>query len=435
MTLRRSFVRWLAAAGTVSLLAGGLAQTSIAATNYTVYNSDPQAQKLEGSEIVDITPDNKYAVIVGANNIGETKLRMFTINPSNPLVKVGSLELDSAVTGLGLTKPVASSVAVHPSGYAIVTIKECTETLQCYPAGGSPPAVVKPGGAVFVNIGSTGALTLARSEALQLGVQPEAIDIAPNGFYAVVANEGTGTNGTISVINLQNAASPTIVSQLPPDPNITDTQPEAVAISPDSTRAFVTLQENNAVAVMDINQTTFAPTTSVRSLGTDPARNNVGLYPDGIAAPDRNHIITANEGITGSRANTVSMFRVNDDRSLTLVGHVGIAASGDFRPEMVDVGTVAGQLRAFVTLEGADAVAVFNVTTTGTPALVLERLVDLNQSQNGQTADAPEGIAIADGLDLIVTANQNSRNISVIKATDTTPTKDYKIFMPMIQRS
>ncbi len=438
MTRRRSFVRWLAAVGTVPLLAVGLAHTSAAATNYTVYNSENN--DLEGSEIVDITPDNKYAVVVGANNVGdatrkETKVRIATIDPNNPGVKLSTLDLTALGTNLGLTRPAASSVAVHPTaGYAIVTLKECVEFCPT-----TPPETVSAGGAVFVKINTNGTLTLARPAALGLGVQPESIDIAPNGNYAVVANEGQAGrgNGRISIIDLRNGPDGANAQVLTPD--IPNAEPEAVAISPDNNRAFVTLQDNNAVAVIDINPTTLSPTANVRDLGNDPVRG-VRLNPDGIAVtPDSQYIITANEGVPGTtRANSVSMFRVNADRTLGTPLTRSISAGGDERPEMVAVGQVGGQLRAFVSLENGDAVAVFAVTTGATPAFTLEGQVPLNPSPTGNTADMPEGVAIAHGLDLVVTANQGSRNISIIKATNTNPNPnpnlDEKVYLPLIFR-
>ncbi len=427
MALRRSFIRWLAA-GTLPLIAIGLAQPSVAATNYTPFNSPVGG--FEGSEILDITPDNKFAVMVGANNVGEQKLRIATVDTTNPGVKVDSLDL--AVGSLGLTRAVASSVAVYQesdSTYAIVTIKECTE--QC-----TPPATVNPGGAVFVRVAANGDLTLVSRPVLQLGVQPESIDVAPNGDYAVVANEGfTTSSGSISVIDLRNGpAGANVVSE----GNIAG-EPEAVAISPDNARAFVTLQEGNSVAVLNINPTTLiSPAPVVTNLGNNPA-TRTPLYPDGIAVtPDGQFIVTADEGITNVHSNTVSMFRVNADNTLTPVAHSGVFAQGDPRPEMVAIGTVAGQLRAFVSLENADAVAAFNITTGTTPALTLDTIVQLNPSSTGHTADAPEGVAIAAGVngsDLIVTANQGSRNISVIRATNTTPTPTptlrEKVYLPL----
>ena len=96
-----------------------------------------------------------------------------------------------------------------------------------------------------------------------------------------------------------------------------DVEPEYIAVSPDGTTAFVTLQENNAVAAVDIAA---AEVTAIFPLGTKDhsiERNALdasdrdgginirtwpvhGMYqPDAIAALERNgslYLVTANEG-------------------------------------------------------------------------------------------------------------------------------------------
>ena len=98
-----------------------------------------------------------------------------------------------------------------------------------------------------------------------------------------------------------------------------DLEPEYITISADSTTAYVSLQENNAVAVYDLTTNTL---TAVRALGLkdhnqpgtgmdssdrDGAGNTVsinvgsrpfrGMYqPDGMAILSSGHLLTANEG-------------------------------------------------------------------------------------------------------------------------------------------
>lgn len=452
-----SLVRWISAGSAALALAIGVASLPAgltqaqATTAYQVYATG--AGSFEGAEILDITPDNRYGLVVGVQS-SERKVRVAVINPVTGLRKIdpGNDDLTAQVTNLGLERPSTSAVAVYPGTdqrYAIVTIREC-KVDEGSAATCTAPTTVKNGGAVFINVNEDGTVGAARSTALPLGLEPEHIEIAPSGDYAVVANEGrAGSGGSISIIDLRGGAATAnvvfTIDQATLGPN---TAPEAVAISPDSGRAFVSLQTTNQVAVIDINQATLTPTTEVVTLGSSPA--GAPLRPDGLAVtPDSNYLVTANEGISGARTNTVSLFRINPNDNdaatprLSLVGDSGSSIAGDDNPEMVDVGLVGGQVKAFVTLSGSHAVAVFNVTPGG---LVFEQRIDLTRG-GALNVRGPEGIKIASGANLpantslIVTANQVSRNVSVIQATTeatptpTTPPADGDtIYLPLVTR-
>ncbi|MBC6429636.1 hypothetical protein FM036_01635 [Nostoc sp. HG1] len=100
-----------------------------------------------------------------------------------------------------------------------------------------------------------------------VGRGPDSVAIAPNGQFAAIANEDeeneedlTNPNnrpGTVSIIDLR--FGPTQMSQvevpIPPNnipffPN--DPQPETIRISADSRFILATLQENNAVARIEV---------------------------------------------------------------------------------------------------------------------------------------------------------------------------------------
>ena len=113
-----------------------------------------------------------------------------------------------------------------------------------------------------------------------VGALPDMLTFTPDGRYVVVANEGEPNDdytidpeGTVSIIDVSggvaalseaNVRTAAFVAfndaELDPQiriygPNATvaqDLEPEYVAIAPDSTTAFVTLQENNALAVVDL---------------------------------------------------------------------------------------------------------------------------------------------------------------------------------------
>ncbi len=112
------------------------------------------------------------------------------------------------------------------------------------------------------------------------GVLPDMVTFTPDGSKVLVANEGepdddyvTDPEGSITIIDLAagvEAATPTQVTFTafndqkasllnkgirifgPGATVAQDLEPEYIAVSPDNSTAYVTLQENNAVAVIDI---------------------------------------------------------------------------------------------------------------------------------------------------------------------------------------
>jgi len=196
-----------------------------------------------------------------------------------------------------------------------------------------------PGKAVFMNVDGFVLATV------DVGALPDMVTFTPDGRRVLIANEGepnadysVDPEGSVSIIDL-----PRDVRQLTQadvrtagfakyngvtlDPSIRitgpgasvaqDLEPEYITVSKDGKTAWVALQENNALAVLDIEAGEF---TSLRGMGfkdhmlpgngMDVSDQNTairianwpvyGVYmPDAIASYDfrgRNYIITANEG-------------------------------------------------------------------------------------------------------------------------------------------
>ncbi|QGX94931.1 alkaline phosphatase [Haloplanus rallus] len=118
-------------------------------------------------------------------------------------------------------------------------------------------------------------------DAVPVGPLPDKVTFSPDGNYVVVANEGepgesTDPAGSVSVIDVTNGVDAAVVRTATFDefdgqegalreegvhlvsPNeeaavaSTVIEPEFVAVTPDSERAFVSLQENNAIATVDL---------------------------------------------------------------------------------------------------------------------------------------------------------------------------------------
>lgn len=192
-----------------------------------------------------------------------------------------------------------------------------------------------PGKAVFFN--ANGELI----QSVAVGALPDMLTFTPDGKRVLVANEGEPNSnytndpeGSISIINIAdfsviNAGFGQFNSQIDQlradgvrifGPNATvaqDLEPEYITVSPDSKKAWISLQENNAIATLDLmtNQiTSISPLGfkdhSLPGNGFDASdRDNainianwpvLGMYqPDGIASYTVNgktYIVTANEG-------------------------------------------------------------------------------------------------------------------------------------------
>lgn len=179
----------------------------------------------------------------------------------------------------------------------------------------------------------------------EVGVLPDMVTFTPNGRHIVTANEGEPSDdysidpeGSISIIDLpESGVEGATVRHVTFDafngqedalraegvriygPGATasqDLEPEYVAVTPDSTAAFVTLQENNAVAKIDLVAGTVEAIVPLGyknwSEGSQIDVNdrdeaiNLGNWPifgmyqpdaiDGFAAHGSAYVVTANEG-------------------------------------------------------------------------------------------------------------------------------------------
>ncbi len=187
-----------------------------------------------------------------------------------------------------------------------------------------------------------------------VGALPDMVAFTPDGTRILVANEGEATltanpEGSVSIIDISGgAASASVLAtagfsayngqeatlraagvRILPDPagpaGVTvaqDLEPEFISVSPDGTKAFITIQEANAVAVLDLATNTISELQplglkdhNLAGNGMDPSdRDNgsngpsinirnvpvLGMYqPDGIASYEvagHTYYVTANEG-------------------------------------------------------------------------------------------------------------------------------------------
>ena len=274
------------------------------------------------AEIVAYDPASKRLFVVNASAVTVDVLNLS--NPANPVL-LGTINAQAE-------GGVANSVAVR-NGVVAIAIEATVKT--------------DPGKVVFYD-----ATTLAKISSVPVGALPDMLTFTPNGEAVLVANEGepnvgytVDPEGSISVIDVRNGfVNPSVATAnfqaFNGDlaslraagvriygPNATvaqDLEPEYIAVAPDSLSARVTLQEANALAVLDLTNLAAPAVTRIVPLGTkdhsvinneldasdrDPQgapsiriRNWPvrGMYqPDAIAAyafNGRTYYVTANEG-------------------------------------------------------------------------------------------------------------------------------------------
>lgn len=267
--------------------------------------------------------------------------RLFVVNGANGTVDVLDLSTPAAPVKIGTIDVSAlgasvNSVAVH-DGLVALAIQA--------------PAKTDPGVVAFYN-----AATLQRTASVQVGALPDMLTFTPDGLRVIVANEGEPNSynqvdsvdpeGSVSVITVNRGGTPSVATAHfrafngqedalraqgiriygPNASAAQDLEPEYITVSADGSTAYVTLQENNAVAIVDIARATVSAIKplgykdhSLAGMGMDvsdedggsntnsgtpairiaPVRVKGMYLPDAIASyisGGKTYLVTANEG-------------------------------------------------------------------------------------------------------------------------------------------
>lgn len=215
----------------------------------------------------------------------------------------------------------ANSVAIH-GGLAAVAIESGTRT---------------DNGVVKLFDTSTRALA-SGINSIEVGPLPDMLTFTPDGARLLVANEGTPNKTDYGIPALDPAGSVSIIDMTTRGVIATagftgvattgsairtntgmDFEPEYIAVSRDGKQAFVTLQEANAIGILELNSNSFSKVVGLglKDFGSagnaiDPSHKDSkielraslvkGLYqPDAIAAYQsggQTYLVMANEGDT-----------------------------------------------------------------------------------------------------------------------------------------
>lgn len=280
------------------LITAGLAAAALAACGGSdAPDPDPTPRTLVLQRIGSVDPA-PGGPVVGASEIpaydADSK-RLFLVNGAAATVDVVDLADPAAPRRIGTlnltgTGGSANSVAVH-GGLVAVAVESTPKT--------------SAGSVVFFR-----AADLSRLTSVTVGALPDMLVFTADGSRVVVANEGEPNSfgladsvdpeGSVSIIEVNRSGSaiaPTVrtadfrsyngqINELraagvrifgPGATVAQDLEPEYITLSADGKTAYVTLQENNAIATVDVDQ---ARVTAVRSLGLkDHSVAGMGLDP------------------------------------------------------------------------------------------------------------------------------------------------------------
>ena len=254
------------------------------------------------AEIVAHDPGTQRLFVVNANNAAVDVLDI--ANPTNPTL-ISTIDVTSIGAG-------ANSVAVA-NGVVAIAVENEDE--------------VSPGTVAFFDANGT------FLNSVTVGVLPDMVTFTPDGQKVLVANEGEpgeeeDPEGSISIIDISGGvANATVMTAdftafngrenelrgrgvriFPGNTVAQDLEPEYIAVSPDGSTAFVALQENNAIAAVNIDDATIEdvlplgyknhsqgpatiqqfPFTQLPALGTTPGGQQIqlgglsGLWFEGI---------------------------------------------------------------------------------------------------------------------------------------------------------
>ena len=271
------------------------------------------------AEITAFDPSTQRAFVVNAQN---KKVDVLNLKDVNNPVLLKSLD----VADMGST---VNSVAVHGDIVALAV-----------------QADIKTDNGYVVLYNAT---TLERMSSIEVGALPDMVTFTPDGKTLLVANEGepddnydVDAEGSVSVINIIDINRPIVKTatfeaynaqkQSLIDAGVRifgqkadgsmssvseDLEPEYIAVAKDGKTAYVSLQENNAIAIVNIASATV---TDIKALGAkdhsqvgneldvsdkDDTINLttwpvMGMYmPDSIATysiGNKTYLVTANEG-------------------------------------------------------------------------------------------------------------------------------------------
>lgn len=388
------------------------------------------------AEILYSTPDGKKLVVTEAD-LGS--IAIVSIEDMN------NIKLEKSVSLKSLSdKAEVTSVTVTPDGnYALAAVR-----------GGDDINNANMG---YVAVISLESYEIVKS--YEVGIGPDSIAISKDGKYAVIAIEDEEINKELDEIEFSKVKRPGSIAVLAfPDKDVkkgeltniaidlsnvgnstvykNDVQPEYVAINEACTIAAVTLQENNAIAIIDLNEKKLK---NVFGLGTtshkadlkddDKVQFSGDLTarpePDGIAfTTDGKYLVTANEGDLGKNefddkvmagGRNISVWDLDGkliydsmdliDRVNAVIGRYPDGRSGKKGSEVenLTVAKINGKEMLAVASERSSTILFFDLADVKKPAFL---------GAIPCAGESPEGIHKISGRDIFVSADESTGTLS-----------------------
>lgn len=412
------------------------------------------------AEIVMVTPDGRTMFYTDADNgtVG-------VVDISDPAAPVQTGTVD--VTDMPDHEP--TSAAVSPDGrYLMVTVRQGDD------ADNAIPGLLR-----IYDITSPNSITGVAD--IPVGVGPDSIAVTETTFegqtwtQAVISIEdeesvdgdatlGGMRPGRIDVIRL-NPADPAsslvtsiqddLVSALNSTAGVNypdDPQPEYVSISPDGTEAVISLQENNAVALVNISNPNMPMLDRVFSTGTVTRNSSVDVTeddeialvedmtgrrePDMVAYHPGGYLLTANEGDTG--LDTFGDGIYSGGRGFTVFNRDGVVFF-EAGAEMEEQAVIYGHYPENRSENrGIEVEAIISGQFGGTefmfPASERGSFIQVYRADNPEnpvpvqflpTGMSPEGLATVtgrdDGIMLLISANEDDGTVNIWRAAEEMP--------------
>ena len=375
------------------------------------------------AEIVTATVDGRTLIYTDSSNleIGFVDIS----NPASP-ASDGTLDVGGSPTSVTVTpNGMYALVAVdstdgdfdHPSGFVKVVSLPGRTVVRTVDMGGQPDSIAVSADGRYAAV----AIENQRDEAESDGAMPQ----APAGFLRIIDLVGAPAAWTTRDVDLTGLAG----ARFDDDP-----EAEFVDINADNIAA-VTLQENNAIALIDLETGDVVDSWSAGTSEHAADRKNDGTIaftdtlnarrePDAIGWTPGGRLITANEGdyLTDAtyRAGTrdFTVFSADGDvlfqpgagfeMELARHGHYPDTRSTNrgSEPEGVEIGRYGSRTFAFVGAERAAAVVVYRIDEDETNPTFVQVL---------PTGLRPEGLLAIPGRNLFVTANEDDGTISIFQ--------------------